>query len=107
MRESINKFPNTYFPISRLIWKKEWDDEVKFFFKYGVLLIGMLWIMKSEVFAFSIDSFQPTLDIEQIVPINRGRAPVAMWSVQFAGPAPLRPPSLHIVHGFVGLGRTA
>ena len=26
--------------------------------KYGVLLIGMLWIMKSEVFAFSIDSFQ-------------------------------------------------
>jgi hypothetical protein len=31
---------------------------VKFFLKYGVLLIGMLWIMKSEVFAFSIDSFQ-------------------------------------------------
>lgn len=26
--------------------------------KYGVLLIGMLWVMKSEVFAFSIDSFQ-------------------------------------------------
>ena len=31
---------------------------MKFFVKYLVFLIGMLWVMKPEVFAFSIDGFQ-------------------------------------------------
>ena len=58
MKENLSKPQNAYFPVLRLSWKKEWDIEVKFFVKYLVFLIGMLWVMKPEVFAFSIDGFQ-------------------------------------------------
>lgn len=54
----MGKAANVYLPVPSLDGKKEWDIEVKLLFKFGVLLIGVLGLMASEVFAFSIGELQ-------------------------------------------------
>ncbi len=60
MRESREGVLNTYFPVLQIARLKEWNFEVKFFSKYKIVLIGILWAIVGtpEVFAFSIGSFQ-------------------------------------------------
>jgi len=52
--KGIVESPTICLPEPKMPGKKVWDLEVRLFFKFGIVLLSMLWILVSEGFAFSI-----------------------------------------------------